>query len=107
MREHNKVLQSGAVATGVGEPLTVAGHTSVVAQVTGAFVGTVQFEGLVAENTWVDLLMTNMTTGATSTVANAPGLFRAIIAGLRGFRARVAVYTSGAVTVTAVASEGG
>lgn len=99
MREHRKNMQTGATATGNGTPLCCTGHTTASMQVSGTFTGTVTFEATINGSTWVAILVTNLTTGATATNTAAAGIFRASCAGLAEIRARISAYTNGSITV--------
>lgn len=103
---HSKqaTLQSAAAATGNGAVFDVTGYSAIGAQVTGTFVGTVTWEVTVDGSTWVGILLAPPSTGTGALTATAPGVFTASVAGLTQFRARVSAYTSGAITVTALAT---
>lgn len=101
-------MQVAAAATGAGTAIDTTHPdsgvmTDVAVQVTGTFVGTVQFEGTVDGSNWVAVQATNLNSGAAATTATAPGLFRINSKGLLKVRANITAYTSGAVTVTGLA----
>lgn len=99
-----QTLQDAAVATGNGtlyEGTTGIGLLG--CQVSGTFVGTVTFEGSINQADWVSLLARDKATGATATTATAAGIYLVDVAGVTHFRARVSAYTSGSITVAAVA----
>lgn len=103
------VMQSAAAATGNGTAVDCINPndgaiTTLTAQVTGTFVGTVTFEGTIDGTTWVAIGFTSLADMTTiATTAAAAGIFRATVLGLKQVRARVSAYTSGTITVTATA----
>ena len=103
----DKNLQSAAGATGDGTPFEVAGCASVGFQMTGTFVGTVTFECRLDGSTWDSLECKNVETGAKVTTATAPGTFTAAVGGIQEVQARVSAWTSGSITVDALATESG
>ena len=108
MREHrDRRLQDGAASTANGKELCTAGHSTAVFQVWGTFAATITFEAKLSTETWVAVRATNLTTGNAATTATAAGLYRVNCAGLAVMRARVSVYTSGAIYVVARVSEAG
>jgi hypothetical protein len=98
-------LHNAATATGNGTALSVAGRSRVGLQVSGAFVATVTFEASINGSDYVTLQMfpSNSSTGATT--ATAAGIWTATVAGFSLVRARISAYTSGAVTVVALATD--
>lgn len=101
------VLQPAAAATGNGTAIDLAlpndGFETVGVQLSGTFSATVTFEATIDGTNWIAILLTNLNAGTTATTATAAGLFRFDAKGLFQFRARVSAYTSGNVTVTALA----
>lgn len=80
-----------------------SGYGGIGVQLTGTFVATVQFEGIVANDTSgtftaVTCTPWNSTTGVTSSTST--GLWGCPVGGLSLFRVRVSAYTSGSVVVT-------
>jgi hypothetical protein len=98
-------LQDAAAATGNGVELDVAGRARLGVQVSGTFVGTVTFEVTIDGVNWAALTVTPAAGGAAVTTATAPGLFSGVVSGFSRFRARVSAYTSGAITVDALATD--
>lgn len=103
-----QVLQSAAAATGNGAALDISqpgkgGFSTVVFQLTGTFTATVTFEGTVDGTNWGAIQVVPTATGTAATTATGTGLFRADVRGLAKVRARVSAYTSGNVTVEALA----
>lgn len=98
-------LQDAAAATGNGAALNVAGTSRLGLQVSGTFVGTVTFEATVDGTNWVALVLTPAGGGAAVSTATAPGLFSGSVSGFSQFRGRISAFTSGAVTVDALATE--
>jgi hypothetical protein len=98
-------LQDAAAATGNGTTLVVADRATVTLQVVGTFAGTVTFEGTIDGTNWISLQAYSKATATISTVtASTQGLFTIPVSGLRFFRARISAYTSGSITVYAVAT---
>jgi hypothetical protein len=100
-----KVLQSGAVATGNGNTVNVAGKSKIGIQVTGITVATVTFEATIDGTNWVALSGSNVASAAAITSLAADGIFSANVGGLLLVRARVSAWTSGTVVATALVSE--
>ena len=101
MEPREKVLHSGATATGNGEILELNsefGGLSV--QISGITSATITFEGTVDGN-WVEQRAVNKTTGAVATTATADGIYLFDVVGIRKFRARISAYVSGTIKVTA------
>lgn len=96
-------LQSAATQTGSGQVVKILGQSMVSFNVSGTFVGTVEFEATtnpLDTTTWISVPCTPLSGGATVTNATAPGIWRCDVAGLGNLRARVSAYTSGSVTVS-------
>lgn len=101
----DKWLQNAADETGNGETLNVVALERVAFQVTGTFVGTVTFEATVDGANWDALEVTDLSDSTSlATTATAPGIFVANCKGLAQVRAQVSAYTSGAISVYALAS---
>lgn len=94
-------LQSAAVATGNGTALSVRNYSLARLQVSGTFSGTVAFEGSGDGTNYVALSCSNDSTGSHVTTTTSAGLFSCPVSGLLNLRARVSVYSSGSITVTA------
>lgn len=79
-----------AVANANGLLANVTGHAGIAIQIVGAFgTGTITFEGSLDGTNWLATVATNVTTGASATTATAAGIYRADVAGLQFFRARL------------------
>lgn len=105
MYEHKVTMHSAASATAAGTWIHTAGVTSVVAQITGTFVASVTWQGTIDESNWVAIEAENLASGAVSSIANAAGLYKLNVAGLRRVRANL-TWTSGtSITVTAIATD--
>ncbi len=76
------------------------GANSSAVQITGTWVGTVQFEGSVDGTNYFAVNGVALTTGALVTSATANGQWQFDIAGLVSFRVRCSAYTSGTVVVS-------
>jgi len=98
-------LQDAAAATGNGAAMNVTGRARLGLQLTGTFVATVTFEATIDGATWVALALTPAGGGAAVTTATAPGLLAAAVSGFSQFRARISAYTSGSITVLALATD--
>ena len=101
MEPREKVLHSGATATGNGEILELNsefGGLSV--QISGITDATITFEGTVDGN-WVEQRAVNKTTGAVATTATADDIYLFDVVGIRKFRARISAYVSGTIKATA------
>jgi len=81
-----------ATANGPGWPCEE--FSTAVFQISGTFVATVEFQGMVDETNWVAIQCVNQNTGAVSTTATAAGLYSCSVAGLFMVRA-VVTWTSG------------
>jgi hypothetical protein len=95
-------LQSAATATGNGSTLLVSQMSTVAFQVSGTFVGSIVFEGSVDGTNYV-ALPSCAGTSAGSTVS-ATGLWLCNVTGIGVVRARISVYTSGSISVSANAT---
>ena len=71
-------------------------------QISGTWVGTVQFEGTVDGTNWASLLMTPLAGGATVTSATGNNVWT-FAAALVGVRVRCSTFTSGTIVVSIVA----
>lgn len=103
-----KKLQDAAGATGNGEEVTCTGNpngglSTVSLYVAISNTATVTFEATIDGTNWVAIQGTNLNTGAAASTATATGMFRFTVLGLLKFRARVSAWTSGTVTVHALA----
>jgi len=101
-----EVLQNAATATGNGTPLGVLGYNTVVFNVIISATATVTFEGSVDGTNWDSLQASDITDGSAASTATATGLFRSVVSGLHYVRARISSYSSGIVTVHAIATVG-
>jgi hypothetical protein len=100
----DKILQSGAVATGNGNEFDISSYGAVGFQVTGITSATITFEATVNGTDWVSIQAANTATGARSATATADGVYTAPVAGLQRVRARISTYATGTIYVTALAS---
>ena len=80
--------------------MDVGGLPVVLAQVEGINGDEITFEGTVDGGTWYAIPATNVTDGATSTLATADGVYLISVGGLSQVRARVSTYSAGTITVT-------
>lgn len=107
MHEQKVTFHSAAGATANGAVMNCSGLNTVLAQITGTFVATVNWEATVDGTNWVALYAVNCATGAVATTATVPGLYQVVLGGARLFRARL-TWTSGtSVTVTGLGVEDG
>lgn len=77
-------------------------YTTLTLQVSGLIVAAVELQGSVDGSSFFPILAENLTTGVESH-ALTPGLFRALVVGLRQVRVVVSDYSSGNITVVAAA----
>ena len=96
-------LQDAAAATGDGTPLETNNYGGAGISLTGTFTGTVTWEGTVDGTNWFAVPATNRTSGTAANTATATGIFFAALPGITKFRARISAYTSGNITVKAIA----
>lgn len=104
------VIQDAVSSTGNGTVFDVHGMNTIGVEISGTFVGTLTFQGRVANGTWYAIQAENINNGAISTTATAVGLFRIPAAGIDEFRVPVAWSSGTSVTVTisvTVAASGG
>lgn len=87
--------------------LSVSGMAGVGVQITGTFVGTLQFEGSIDGVTFAALTMTPIGTSTGVTSATAGGVWSGGAGGLSVVRVRCSAYTSGTATVTIQNAQGG
>ena len=93
-------MQAAAAAAVNGTSLVVTGFGTAVLQVSGTFVASVAFEASVdAGVTWTSISATQIGAGDIFSSTTIVGAFRITTTGIDLIRARVAAYTSGAVTV--------
>ena len=100
-------LQTAAVATGNGAILNVSSSATVGFEVSGTFVGTVIFEvsnSPTFANAYPVLVSQSGSTNPAGNTATAPGIYYAETVAVSYARARISAYTSGSITVTAVAN---
>lgn len=102
-------LQSSAVATGNGTEIVITGNTDggllgMGLQITGITTATVTFEATVDGTNWVAIQAENKTDASKATTATANGIYYVVVHGVLKFRARISAYTSGAITITALAA---
>ncbi len=95
-------IATAADLAGSGQALAVpcAATTTTAVQVTGTWVGTLQFEATVGGINWFSVNATPLPSGAAVTSTTANGAWQVNIGGLSQLRVRVSAYTSGTATVT-------
>jgi hypothetical protein len=96
-------LHNGSTAISNGAELSVVGLGAATIQISGTFVATILFEGSVDGTTFFSIPVIPVSGGLGTLSANAPGAFRVNTAGLAEIRARISSYTSGSVTIDAIA----
>lgn len=101
--QSSTVLQNAAQATGNGVALNVSNVATVGFEITGTFVGTVTFEVSNDQNNWYPILVSQSGTSTIGNTATATGIYYAEVVSVTYVRARISAYTSGSITVTAVA----
>ncbi len=88
----------------------IAGLGGIAIALAGTWVGTVTFEGQIADGTWASLNMVASNGTSAVTTATSNGLFIGSCVGLSAVRARMSAFTSGLVGVqmqASLASAGG
>lgn len=106
------IMQAGATGTGNGTAISPTqlddGALSVLTmQITGISGDTITFEGSIDGTNFVAMQARNLNTQALATTATANGLYRANIAGIKSFRARVSTYGAGTIYVYGLATANG
>lgn len=79
------------------------GYGTVSFQITGTWSGTITFEATNA-STWVAILATNITSGASATTTTANGVYAVASSNARFVRARMSSYSSGTAAVLPVST---
>lgn len=98
-------LFNAASANGFSSTMDVSGYTSISFVVTGTFDASVSFQGSVDGVNWVTLTVVAWDSGGFwNTTYDAPGSYVTWVGSLSQVRARIEDYSSGSVTVKAVAS---
>ncbi len=94
-------LQNAVVATGNGTAIEMDTAKALVVEITGTFAGTVVFEGSIDGTSFFAVGLKTAADAAAVTSATAVGAWKLPVDAdaLKQFRARVSVYTSGAITV--------
>ncbi len=95
------VMQNAATGTGNGTVLMCEGYAFASFQLSGTFSATITFEVTVDETNWIEVQAKNENDGSISTTATAEGIYSFYVAGYARARARISLYGSGSVTVTA------
>ena len=104
MYEKRETLQAAAEANGNGTPINLSGIAALAVQITGTFSATINFEATIDGTNWIAAKAIDLNTGSPINTTTATGIFMFNVPGLRLFRARISSYSSGSVTITAVAS---
>lgn len=101
------ILSSGSLAAlNATVALTLNGQSAATVQVTGTWVGTLQFEGTLDGTTWIPINAIAASTSAPQPTTTVNGLYRITPAGLATFRVNATAYTSGTAVITMRASGG-
>jgi len=106
VRQPDATASGSLSAAAAATTLTVNGTSSTAVQITGTFVGTLQFEGTVDGTNWVSFFVTPNGTAATVTSTTAPGVWQGKSGGFSIVRVRMSAYTSGTAVVTIRAGQG-
>jgi hypothetical protein len=96
-------LQSAAAAQGNGTAIDVYGFSLLGVQVQGISTATITWEATIDGTNWQGVRATPLATGTAAATATADGLYTIDVRGLASVRARISAWTSGTITVTAVA----
>jgi len=95
----NQTMQEAAAATGNGTEFKVLGFQYLSIDVTGTFVGTLDFEKSYNGKKWLPLTCWTRDTAAKgSTSTTAVGDFSCDVAGIHSVRTPVSAFTSGSIT---------
>lgn len=86
-------------AVGDEKAISCAGAQSVAIQLSGTWVGTVQFEGSVDGGNFIGIFSIPMNNINSTSMATANSIYQINVAGLKKVRARVSAYTSGTIIV--------
>lgn len=86
--------------------LALAGQSGASVQVTGTWVGTLQFEGTTDGTTWVAINAVSSSTSSPQPTTTANGLYRLTPGGLTSFRVTSTAWTSGTAVITMKAGIG-
>ena len=101
------VTTSGTIAAlSQSVALTLNGQSSASIQITGTWVGTLQFEGSLDGTSWTAINSTLASTSVPVTTGNTNGLYRLTPGGFQQFRVVSTSWTSGTAIVTIRASIG-
>ena len=82
------------------------GYSGAVVQITGTWVGTIQFEGTVDGTNWLPINGVFAGTSAPAPTVTANGIIRLTPGGLAQFRVNMTAFTSGSAVITLRASQG-
>lgn len=84
--------------------VSTAGRSGAAIEVTGAFVGTIQFEGSLNGTTWTPINAVQAGTTNILQTTTVPGLYRLTPGGLQQIRANMIAWTSGSAAIAMRAS---
>ena len=98
-------LHKAAAADGDGELFRLGGrYGSMALQVSGTFVGKINFEATYDGVNYIALMGSNQNDGSNATNTTEPGAFAFSVIGVDKFRARISDYASGTISVVAIAT---
>lgn len=98
---------SGSLSATGSVSINTMGMGTVGAQITGTYSGTHAFEGTLDETNWVAINCTPPSSVTPATTTTSTGAWTCAVGGLRQFRVRMSIYTSGTSVISLVATAGG
>jgi len=101
-----ELTASGSLTATGSVTMTLASHSQAAVQVTGTWVGTLQFEGSVDGTNFFSIPSVVPTTGAVVTSATANGQWLIPCAGYKQIRTRCSAFTSGTIVISMQGSNG-
>lgn len=99
-------MQTKANAIGVGTPLETEERTTAIIEISGTFVGTIEFDVQGPAGGWYPRNAKQAGTGTISTTATTPGLYVVDTRGCQAVQASITSYTSGAINAVGVMTDG-
>jgi hypothetical protein len=98
-------LQAAATADGNGSSADITTAERIVVDVSGTFIGRVNFEARLTGGTWRPIVLNSFAYGAAGGTSS-PGAFTGDVKDYDEFRARISDYVSGSITVTSRDDDG-
>ncbi|GEM_PF-3356489 len=95
----DQTINGALSSTGAVTLTNLVGIGTAGIQITGVFVGTLQFEGTVDGTNWFSLNAVPLPSGTVTTSTTTTGQWQVDIAAVTQFRVRMSAYTSGTATI--------